>query len=70
MSPIRMARLESAVRLVLEFNEAFNRGDVAGMMRLVCEDCVFENAVPGPEGSTEEVRPLAITELGNDARIG
>ncbi len=51
MSPIRMARLESAVRLVLEFNEAFNRGDVAGMMRLVCEDCVFENAVPGPEGS-------------------
>lgn len=51
MSPVRMARMESAVRLVLEFNEAFNRGDVAGMMRLVSQDCIFENAAPGPEGS-------------------
>jgi limonene-1,2-epoxide hydrolase len=51
MSPIRMSRLESAVRLVLEFNEAFNRHDVTGMMQLVGEDCVFENAAPGPDGS-------------------
>jgi hypothetical protein len=40
MSPIRMARLESGVRVVLAFNEAFNRHDVAGMMRLMSDDCV------------------------------
>lgn len=32
MSPTRMSRLESAMRLVLAFHEAFNRHDVAGMM--------------------------------------
>jgi len=51
MSPTRLARSESAIRLVLEFNEAFNRQDVAGMMRLMSEDCVFENTVPAPDGA-------------------
>ena len=51
MSPTRMARLESAVRIILEFNEAFNRHDVEGMMRLMSEDCVFENTVPAPDGT-------------------
>ena len=51
MSPTRMSRLESAIRLVLEFNEAFNRHDVAGMMQLMSEDCVFENTDPAPDGS-------------------
>jgi ketosteroid isomerase-like protein len=46
MSPIRMARLESGVRAVIDFNEAFNRHDVAGMMQLMTEDCVFENTSP------------------------
>ena len=50
MSPIRMSRLESAIRIVLEFNEAFNRHDVAGMMQLVSDDCVFENTGPAPDG--------------------
>lgn len=39
------------VQLVLEFNEAFNRHDVAGMMRLMREDCVFENTAPAPDGT-------------------
>lgn len=51
MSPTRLSRSESAIRLVLEFNEAFNRQDVAGMMRLMSEDCVFENTVPAPDGA-------------------
>jgi len=45
-----MSRLESAIRLVLEFNEAFNRHDVAGMMRLMSDDCVIENTGPAPDG--------------------
>ena len=50
MSPIRMSRIESAMRLVLAFNEAFNRHDIGGMMQLMSDDCVFENTVPAPDG--------------------
>jgi predicted SnoaL-like aldol condensation-catalyzing enzyme len=39
------------MRAVIEFNEAFNRHDVAGMMRLMSDDCVFENTAPAPDGT-------------------
>jgi ketosteroid isomerase-like protein len=32
------------------FNQAFNRHDVEGVMKLMTEDCVFENTVPPPDG--------------------
>ena len=51
MSPIRMAKIETAIRLVLQFNEAFNRHDVSGMMQLMSEDCIFENTDPAPDGT-------------------
>ena len=51
MSPIRMSKLESAIRVVLAFNEAFNCHDVAGMMELVSDDCIFETADPAPDGA-------------------
>lgn len=51
MSPARMARLEAATRVVLAFNEAFNRHDVAGMMQLMSDDCLFENTQPAPDGT-------------------
>lgn len=51
MSPTRLSRLESAIRVVLEFNEAFNRHDVAGMMQLTSDDFVFENTDPAPDGA-------------------
>jgi predicted SnoaL-like aldol condensation-catalyzing enzyme len=51
MSPIRMSKLESAIRVVLEFNEAFNRHDFADMMQLTSDDCIFENTDPAPDGS-------------------
>lgn len=51
MSPARMAKLESSMRLVIEFNDAFNNHDVAGMMKLMSEDCVFENTSPAPDGT-------------------
>lgn len=51
MSPIRMSKIETAMRTVLEFNEAFNHHDVAGMMELMSEDCVFENTHPAPDGT-------------------
>ncbi len=52
MSPAHMSKVEAAMRLVLEFNEAFNRHDVDGMMKLMGEDCVFENTEPAPDGTT------------------
>jgi steroid delta-isomerase-like uncharacterized protein len=50
MSPTRMSKIESAPRIVLAFNEAFNRHDVAEMMALMSEDCLFENTAPAPDG--------------------
>ena len=46
-----MAKIESAMRIVLDFNEAFNRHDVAGMMQRMSDGCVFENTTPAPEGT-------------------
>ncbi len=51
MSPTRVSKFEMAMRSVLAFNEAFNRHDVAGMMQLMSDDCVFENTAPAPDGS-------------------
>lgn len=51
MSPARMAKLESSMRLVLAFNDAFNQHDVAGMMKFMSEDCIFENTDPAPDGT-------------------
>ena len=51
MSPIRMSKIESAIRVVIAFNEAFNRHDVDGMMQLMSDDCVFENTYPPPDGT-------------------
>ena len=46
-----MSHLVPAIRVVFEFNEAFNRHDVASMMQLMSDDCVFENTDPGPDGT-------------------
>ncbi len=51
MTPTRMSKIESAMRTVLAFNEAFNRHDVEAMMALMSEDCVFENTYPAPDGT-------------------
>lgn len=51
MSPIRMSKYEGAIRLVLEYHQALSRGDLAGMLRLVSEDCAFEPARPTPAGA-------------------
>jgi predicted SnoaL-like aldol condensation-catalyzing enzyme len=51
MSPTRLSKLESAMRTVLAFNEAFNRHDVEGMMGFIGDECVFENTSPAPDGA-------------------
>lgn len=51
MSPVRMEKVESAIRAVLAFNDAFNRHDVPAMMALMSDDCLFENTSPAPDGT-------------------
>lgn len=48
---MKMSKIETAIRTALKFNEAFNRHDVAGMMKLMSDDCVFENTTPAPDGT-------------------
>ena len=65
MSPARMSKIESAMRLVMQFNEAFNRHDVPGMMSLMSDDCVFENTDPAPDGTTYSGKE-AVTRFWQD----
>lgn len=65
MSPTRMSKIESALRIVLAFNEAFNRHDVAGMMALMSDDCVFENTGPAPDGAVYSGKE-AVTRFWHD----
>jgi limonene-1,2-epoxide hydrolase len=51
MSPARMSKIEEAMRIVMQFNDAFNQHDVPAMMALMSEDCLFENTSPAPDGT-------------------
>jgi hypothetical protein len=50
MSPTRLSRIENATRTALDFNAAFNRHDLPGMLALVSENCILECATPAPNG--------------------
>lgn len=51
MSPARMNKIESAMRVALAFTEAFNRQDLPAMLQLVGENCRYESPAPPPEGN-------------------
>jgi len=53
------------MRVVLEFNEAFNRHDIADMMKLMSDDCLFENTSPAPDG-TVYLGKEAVTDFWQD----
>ena len=65
MSPTRMSKIEGGTRVVLAFNEAFNRHDVAGMLELMSDDCVFENTAPAPDGTMYKGKE-AVTQFWQD----
>ena len=50
MSPFRMSRLETAIRVVIEFNQCYNRHDLPAMLELVSPNCVYETSSPAPDG--------------------
>lgn len=51
MPPVRMSKIEEALRVVLAYNAACNRHDIMGMMQLISDNCVFESADPAPDGA-------------------
>ena len=65
MSPVQMSKIESGMRVVLEFNEAFNHHNVAGMMKLMTDDCIFENTDPAPNGTLYSGKE-AVTQFWQD----
>jgi len=62
---MKMARIESAVRVVLEFSEAFNRHDVAAMMQCMTDNGILETAGPAPDGAVYSGK-AAITQYWQD----
>jgi hypothetical protein len=48
---MKLSKFESAIRLALAYNKAFNRHDVLGMMQLIDDCCVFESTGPAPHGT-------------------
>jgi ketosteroid isomerase-like protein len=42
------------LEVVRQFNDALNQRNVDAMMRLMSEDCVFENTSPVPDGTRYE----------------
>jgi predicted SnoaL-like aldol condensation-catalyzing enzyme len=65
MSPARMSRLETSIRVVIDFNEAFNRHDIKSMMLLMGDDCIFENTNPAPDGTMIKGKD-AVTQFWED----
>ncbi|MBI9050246.1 MAG: nuclear transport factor 2 family protein [Anaerolineaceae bacterium] len=51
MTPIRMSKIESAMRIVLVYQEAFNRHDSTALTQLIHDDCKIESWHPAPDGS-------------------
>jgi ketosteroid isomerase-like protein len=47
-----MAKLETAIRTVIDFNKAFNHHDVPALLALVSEDCFFVNPDPFTEAAS------------------
>lgn len=63
MSPIRMSKIETGMRIVLEFNEAFNRHDVNKIAQLLSADCVFETTNPAPDGNIYRSKDVIVQYL-------
>jgi steroid delta-isomerase-like uncharacterized protein len=60
-----MSKIEGATRVVLAFNEAFNRHDIPEMMALMSTDCLFENTAPAPDGTVYRGKE-AVTQFWQD----
>jgi len=49
--PISDLQTSQTLAAIQEFHAAFNTHDVEAIMRLMSDDCVFENTFPAPDGA-------------------
>jgi ketosteroid isomerase-like protein len=47
---MKMSRVESVMRITLQFYAAVNGRDVAAMRQLMSDDCLLETRSPAPDG--------------------
>ncbi len=47
---MKMAKVEAAIRVTLAYYQALNDHDIAGMVRLISDDCTLETSGPAPAG--------------------
>lgn len=52
MNPIRMDRVESAVRVIIEWIDVFNQHDSGKLGILMAEDVILDASAPAPTGQT------------------
>ncbi len=52
MSPIRMGKVEDAMRTGLSLMDAIGKGDERLVRATLAPDCVFESAYPAPDGAS------------------
>ena len=55
----------ATIDIVTSYNDAFNNGDVDGVMAAMTEDCVVETPMPPPDGSRFQGQD-AVRGLWND----
>jgi ketosteroid isomerase-like protein len=48
---MKLAKIESGLRIVLDYVAAFNRRDITGMMAGMSDDCIYESSSPAPNGT-------------------
>src|SRR4051812_15097678 len=48
------ARTAATLAAIQQFNDAFNRRDVEGVMAVMAPDCVLEHSSPPPDGQRHE----------------
>jgi len=61
MNPIRMDRVESAVRVIIEWIDVFNLHDSDKLSVLMKEDVILDASAPAPAGQTYSGR-TAVTQ--------
>ena len=63
--PTKMSKIETVIRIGLAFNEAFNQHDVARIVQLLSDDCIFETSAPAPDGAVYTGKEAIIQFLQN-----
>ncbi len=73
MSPIKMSKIESALRMAVEYIDAFNKREKERLIKIIDKDCIFQLFGPPPDGETimgeEEIKKYIENEFTRESII-